>query len=104
MSQKLWGIDHPATIGTFDIGSKVFKEISLPHHFSSKFSWIRVRLLGGCLCLIGSRYQKCCEVWMMMKDNNGVRASLTKFFAIDCTKGTGIANLDIRQLYKNGVI
>ncbi|KAI3934596.1 hypothetical protein MKX01_034050 [Papaver californicum] len=96
-----WSSEHPARIGSFDTGSKAFKEIPLPQHFSIEFQTVHVCLLRGCLYLIGDHW-KCCEVWMMKE--YGVHESWTKIFAIDKTKHTGYPPLELREYYMNGEI
>ncbi|RZC47831.1 hypothetical protein C5167_040783 [Papaver somniferum] len=96
------GSQRPRMIFSFDTGSQILNRIPLPQHFSDKFNMIHVRLLGGCLYLIGSLYMTCSEAWMMR--DYGVHESWTKMFSIDNTKYTGLTHLDIRQYYRNGLI
>ncbi|KAI3943088.1 hypothetical protein MKW92_001376 [Papaver armeniacum] len=101
--EKPWGDGHDSVIGSFDIGNKAFKEIPLPQYFSNNFDRICVRLLGGCLSLIGSEYQNGCEIWMMQ--NYGVQQSWTKMFIIHETGDLGgFRYLFLRNSFKNRMI
>ncbi|XP_026439663.1 F-box protein CPR1-like [Papaver somniferum] len=100
-----WDSDLPIMIASFEIGTETFKDIPLPQHFSNKFNKIYVRLLRGCLCLIGGRYKMAfSEVWMM-KDY-GVHESWTKMFTIPEPSGGDLVSfgcLNLKHSFRNNV-
>ncbi|KAI3927178.1 hypothetical protein MKW92_049041 [Papaver armeniacum] len=91
----------PKKIGCFDTANGTVQHILLPGHFPDKFRQLRV--LGGCLCVIGTDVEKSIrEVWTM-KDH-GVEISWTKMFTIENGKLLGLHHLNLKQYFKNEAI
>ncbi|KAI3927177.1 hypothetical protein MKW92_049040 [Papaver armeniacum] len=91
----------PKKMACFDTANGTVEYILLPEHFPDKFRELRV--LGGCLCVIGTDLKKNIrEVWGM-KDY-GVENTWTKMFTIDNGKLLGLQHLNLKQYFKNDAI